>query len=524
MNPSAFSGNFLFSSPTSTKNKSSTCHFIDIFDFIFVAHPDSGRIEGKENDRVFYFNSPQNESVEKQTQITGFAEAVFNFTENFTDKKDESEFQYRYVNTSKQLHVYIQMEQRKFIMGTGINIELCTNEDYILRGSAIKAVLIMAYKMFRLFFGPFSRLVTNNSAQLKDRLEYFFSRYLPQLRLHRMPLLDVFCGVDYLSLDSVNYLRIENLLDDLVESFPQISRTIFFYQEHLITYNVSKTDLPVLCRYLTQHLLSRSMKEELQPEKYSRKDTVHRGKFLTGLAISAKNSSINEKYDVKLPVVYLCDENSAEKLVPYEMIVYRALNATVCMFVQKSIDAQFLQQLDEYLDPELTALASLIAESYGVLNDIPRKESEFHFVYFNPESMSLKTSLTENIDSSRNSNLPSLPSSVYKSACDIFDEFLENNDFCETSIKLDTDWWLTIKKVNKRFLMLILRSTTLTAPAEVHQYTNDIIKINFDSQYRYHLQPSPSYKAKLKSARQFGRECNPDYKAIHRQYFKRKGD
>ncbi|MCP9259788.1 hypothetical protein DINM_002988 [Dirofilaria immitis] len=438
MNPSAFSGNFLFSSPTSTKNKSSTCHFIDIFDFIFVAHPDSGRIEGKENDR---------------TQITGFAEAVFNFTENFTDKKDESEFQYRYVNTSKQLHVYIQMEQRKFIMGTGINIELCTNEDYILRGSAIKAVLIMAYKMFRLFL---------------------------------MPLLDVFCGVDYLSLDSVNYLRIENLLDDLVESFPQISRTIFFYQEHLITYNVSKTDLPVLCRYLTQHLLSRSMKEELQPEKYSSlvsyltKGHSTSGKFLTGLAISAKNSSINEKYDVKLPVVYLCDENSAEKLVPYEMIVYRALNATV-----------FLQQLDEYLDPELTALASLIAESYGVLNDIPRKESEFHFVYFNPESMSLKTSLTENIDSSRNSNLPSLPSSVYKSACDIFDEFLENNDFCETSIKLDTDWWLTIKKNVQ--------------------------------QYRYHLQPSPSYKAKLKSARQFGRECNPDYKAIHRQYFKRKG-
>ncbi|VDK61920.1 unnamed protein product [Onchocerca ochengi] len=473
------------SSPTSTKSKSNACHFIDIFDFIFVAHPDSGRIEGKESERVFYFNSPQNESVEKQSQITGFAEAVVNFTENFTEKKDESEFQHRYVNTSKQLHVYIQVESGKFIIGTGINIELSINEDYILRGSAIKAVLITAYKMFRLFFGPFSRLMAGNSAHLKDRLEYFFSRYLPQLRLHRMPLLDVFCGVDYLSLDSINYLRIENLLDDLGETFPQISKTVFFYQERLITYNVSKADLPVLCRYLTQHLLSRSLKEELQPEKCSRKDTIHRGKFLAGLVVPTKNSLINEKCDAKLPVVYLCDDNNAERLVPYEMIVYRALNATVCMFIHKSIDAQFLQQLDDYLGPELTALASLIAESYGALNDISRKENEFHFVYFNPESMSLKTSLTENIDSIRNSNLPSIPSSVYKSVCDIFDEFLESNDFGETSAKLDSDWWIIMKKVNKRFLLLILRSATPTAPAEIQQYVNDIIKINFDSVFLF---------------------------------------
>uniref|UniRef100_A0A158Q6Y8 Intu_longin_1 domain-containing protein n=1 Tax=Elaeophora elaphi TaxID=1147741 RepID=A0A158Q6Y8_9BILA len=485
MNPSSFSGNFLFSSPVSVKNKSNACHFIDIFDFIFVAHPDSGRVEGKESERILYFNSPRNESVEKQTQITGFAEAVVNFTENFTEKKDESEFQYRYVNTSKQLHVYIQIESGKFIVGAGLNKELSINEDYVLRGSAIKTVLITAYKMFRLFFGPFSRLMTGNSTHLKDRLEYFFSRYLPQLRLHRMPLLDVFCGIDYLSLDSTNYLRIENLLDDLVETFPQISKTAFFYQERLITYSVSKTDLPILCRYLTQHLLSKSLKEELQPEKCSRKDSTHRGKFLTGLMLPVKNHSINDKYNSKLPVVYLCDGNNERRLVPYEMIIYRALNATVCMFSQKSIDAQFLQRLDEYLGPELTALASLVAESYGTLNDISRKDSDFHFVYFNPESMSLKTSLTENIESSRNSNLPSIPSSVYKSACDIFDEFLENNDFGETAAKLDTDWWLIIKKVNKRFLLLILRSATFTAPAEVQQYVNDIIKINFDTVFLF---------------------------------------
>lgn len=84
------------------------------------------------------------------------------------------------------------------------------------------------------------------------------------------------------------------------------------------------------------------------------------------------------------------------------------------MFVQKTIDAEFLQHLDDYLGPELTALASLVAESYGTVNDISRKENDFHFVYFNPESMSLKTSLMENGDFRRSSSLPPVPTSVYK--------------------------------------------------------------------------------------------------------------
>lgn len=85
------------------------------------------------------------------------------------------------------------------------------------------------------------------------------------------------------------------------------------------------------------------------------------------------------------------------------------------MFAQKDVDAEFLQKLDDYLGPELSALASLIGESYSTLNeDSLVKEKEFHFVYFNPESLSLKTSFVEDTDSNRNQNLPPLPSSLYK--------------------------------------------------------------------------------------------------------------
>lgn len=86
MNPSTFSGNFLFNNPTSAKNKSNACHFIDIFDFIFVAHPDSGRIEGRESERVFYFNSPKNESVEKQVYSSLLYLSLLLLFKNFFQK------------------------------------------------------------------------------------------------------------------------------------------------------------------------------------------------------------------------------------------------------------------------------------------------------------------------------------------------------------------------------------------------------------------------------------------------------
>lgn len=46
-----------------------------------------------------------------------------NFTNNFVDESEENEaeFPFRYVNTSKQLHVYILVESENFIMGIGMN-------------------------------------------------------------------------------------------------------------------------------------------------------------------------------------------------------------------------------------------------------------------------------------------------------------------------------------------------------------------------------------------------------------------
>lgn len=61
----------------------------------------------------------------------------------------------------------------------------------------------------------------------------------------------------------------------------------------------------------------------------------HHGKFITGppqmdaSAMSSAAGDVSSK-ETQLPVVHLNDDD--DHLVPYHLIVYRALNATICLF------------------------------------------------------------------------------------------------------------------------------------------------------------------------------------------------
>lgn len=53
-----------------------------------------------------------------------------------------------------------------------------------------------------------------------------------------------------------------------------------------------------------------------------RKISSHHGKFLTGSMVSTSISSVTDKCDAKLPVVYLCEDNNERRLVPYELVKF----------------------------------------------------------------------------------------------------------------------------------------------------------------------------------------------------------
>uniref|UniRef100_A0A0K0DBE9 UDENN domain-containing protein n=1 Tax=Angiostrongylus cantonensis TaxID=6313 RepID=A0A0K0DBE9_ANGCA len=314
-------------------------HLPDVLEFFFVAHPPSGRCEGEEHKRVMYFY-PKGETLDRQTEITGFAEAVVNFTDNFVNPNDNAEkpeFPHRTVLTQK-----IQ----------------CAAAGYSIFLPAIQNVLTDTYKMFRLFFGKFRPFRKNDQQKFTERLEYFFGRYLPLLKLHRMPLLDYLSGAAFLRLDGPTYLNVVTMSSELLEEFPIIQKLLVLYQDKVLYYSLSRRDLPSMFRYLTQSLLPMTIGDELDCQS-----RLSQGRFLRGPSDLCVDTPL-VGHDA-LPTVFLfncVEDDDAEELVKYQMMVYRCLNATVCMFTDQEVTRMLMRNIDAYLGSELSTVASQIGD------------------------------------------------------------------------------------------------------------------------------------------------------------------
>lgn len=78
--------------------------------------------------------------------------------------------------------------------------------------------------------------------------------------------MDLFSGVDFMPLSSVDYLEVECLVTRCLEEFPEAKYAMFLYQNRLIHYSLEKTDLIAIYQFLAQNLIPYSLHSELQPE------------------------------------------------------------------------------------------------------------------------------------------------------------------------------------------------------------------------------------------------------------------
>ncbi|EYB92434.1 hypothetical protein Y032_0194g1444 [Ancylostoma ceylanicum] len=474
-------GNPLYFFATNTSNVTQAEMWVrlpDILEFFFVAHPSSGRREGEEHNRIMYFY-PKGDTLDRQTEITGFAEAVVNFTDNFVsprDQADKPEFPFRTVSTQKSDHVYIQVEECEFLIGLALSKIQNAAAEYAVFMPAIQNVLTGAYKMFRLFFGEFSCFRKKNQQKFKERLEYFFGRYLPLLKLHRMPLLDYLNGAAFLPLNGPTYLNVVSLSSELVEEFPIIQKVLILYQDKVLYYSISRRDLPSLFRYLTQSLLPMSIGDELDYQSRS----TH-GRFLRGPSDITLDTPLVG--DDALPTVHIYNYNEVEdneELVKYQMMVYRSLNATVCMFTTHEVTRRLMRNIDGYLGSELSKVASQIGDCVGAQNADTLSTPDFHYIYYNPASLSLTSSFTDSTDAPK---APLPPPEVNKLVCSSLTGFLsEADEFGECFAKSESEWWIVLKKVNSRLLCLLLPpSSNQQSLADVQTRTLGIIKTHFEA-------------------------------------------
>uniref|UniRef100_A0A914XW57 CCZ1/INTU/HSP4 first Longin domain-containing protein n=1 Tax=Panagrolaimus superbus TaxID=310955 RepID=A0A914XW57_9BILA len=466
---------------SATTPKSEFLKLIDLMEYFFVSRPASGRREGFEYQRVMYFN-PETENSSKQTDVSGVAEAFIAFTENFRKRAEVvAEYDHRFVKSTKLLEIFVQVENSEYIIGLGLNRQACNEHDYFVHMSSLKALLIRTYETFRLFYGTFSDLFETGKGILMQRLDQFFSHYLSLLRVHQIPLIDLFSGVGFMNMPPVDYLDVQCLISRCSESFPMIKKTLFLYQDKMVEYSVSKNDIIVVYRYLTQHLVQSAVQSELKPvasATYRETETKKFiGKFITG--VTEDFIGQEESVDHQFPNVFLSDDNG--KMISHALIAYRALNATFCLFVKnEDMPSLDLQELQQSLDSELSRLASNIGDNVSsITRTITSSDIPFHYVYYNPDSLSLKTSFVDS--PSDLSNVPLPPPAIYKQVCETFDHFIDTDTekFAQVCCKADDDWWVVVKKVNGRVLTLFIPSTPTSNITDIHDIVEQIIKSYF---------------------------------------------
>ena len=61
------------------------------------------------------------------------------------------------------------------------------------------------------------------------------------------------------------------------------------------------------------------------------------------------------------------------------------------------------------------------------------------------------------------------------------DEFMEDEEFGEVTVKSEPDWWISGKRTNGRLLILLIHNPSFVSLADVQQHVHNIVKARFDS-------------------------------------------
>lgn len=419
--------------------------------------------EGEEHKSVLYYFPPQTD-FDTQMKNVGLSEAIIKFTETFSpDQSCES------LHTLKTRQLYYQPE-KGFWMAMTLNIPFVTKikdgaeyQEYQsdeVQDSVYLAVLQQAYQMFRLFKGTFGAILENKGGDvdsLKQKLDHFFSRYLPTLKLNHCDILDVFQGIQFLPLDKQTFLRVQCFVNLIEAMFAHVKYTAFLYNDQLVWSGVEPGDMQVIYRYLVTSLLPAHMETELQggsiprhpPSPFS---SSHYGRFVTGPTnLQDTSGSIG-----KVPKVYLNNDSVPEM---YHLVVYRALSATVCLFIDGSLllNIDLFKRLDVFLGPQLTSLVSEVAEQcakQAASSGTSSPESSPKFVYFNKLNLAQKS--TVHLDNRRTGNV-CVTSEVLKLLADINSDKARMPATGETILKTLSDFWVIGKLSNLREFYAVIQ-------------------------------------------------------------------
>uniref|UniRef100_UPI00358DE924 vacuolar fusion protein CCZ1 homolog isoform X1 n=1 Tax=Myxine glutinosa TaxID=7769 RepID=UPI00358DE924 len=425
-----------------------------------VYNPRFGSKEGEEHKKLLYYY-PEDIEINEKIRTIGLCEAIVQFSRTFSRQSPAHALhtqKNRYHFDEAEEHFWMVMVVKNPVVMKE-NSEGKSVPEYqedVLLDSVYSAVLRQTYTMFKLFKGTFGMAMEQGGVEtLMRRLQEFFSRYLLTLRLQQCDLIDTLGGISFFPLDKMTYLKIQSFISMVEFSFAHIQFTAFLYNEQLVWSGLEQDDMRTLFKYLTTSLFPSTIEAELAGKESPIHSSFpghsqHYGRFLLG-----PRSLTDPNSPLRVPKIHVYIGKRHSEL---HLIVYKALSAAVCFLVDATVvlTLDFFQRLDALVGPQLTLLASDIAEQYSS-NRKPaysEKDVQFKFIYFN--HMNLAEKSTVHVRRAANPSLVTVPTELLHILGDINSDFASSVEDEEVTVKAMSDYWVVGKRSDQRELYVIL--------------------------------------------------------------------
>jgi len=422
--------------------------------------------EGEEHKKILFYHPPST-ALDTQIRNVGLCEAIIKFTSTFNPEK---ECEVVYTQKTKQYFLHPEKDF-SIVMTIAVPCSQRSKEGQIyteyhgddVQDNVFQAILKQTYNMYRFFKGTFSSSLSRDIRGLKQKLESFFSTYFLSLKLQYSDILDVYNGILFLPLDKTMFLRVQCLVNYIEASFPHVKHSAFLYNDHLVWSGLEQEDMQVMYRYLTANLFPAFLETEfsggaLTPVRAGASpfSQPHYGRYVTGPP--NVNDTSQPGRVVKVFV------NTAQKTEKYHLLVYRALNANICLLVQASfqLNFDFYKKLDSFLGPQLTSLASGIGEQYSrrpQSGSLQLTEPQCKYIYFNHINLAQRS--TVHPDNRRTGNI-GVPPDVMRLVADLNWDVQRMSSCSEVIVRTMSDYWVVAKYSDQRELYIILLQKTAT--------------------------------------------------------------
>ncbi|KAL1243363.1 Vacuolar fusion protein [Trichinella spiralis] len=344
---------------------------IDCLSSLYVFNPDYCQRDGDEPKKVLFYY-PKEKSLDAQVQDVGFAEASVRFSDTFGGQQAPDMYEWssgRFVSVCRR-------PEPRFYIGATFARQQATSVGYPLRADVIGEQLVDKAGL----------------ESTKQRLEFFFNRYISSSKLSCTLIPDLIDGMRYLRIDRQSVFKLITLVDEAVEMFPFIHWNMLLYNDCLLHNSIPTASVTTFYRYITTMLIPLTARSELRPEvlfsgkgcsilddEQQQKQPEQQQRYGHFFSTSEGQSLADGQLAARrLPTVHLRVEcNKPER--EYGLAVYRLLNFTWAMVVPKCGDddrgqaevGHLFAEFDRRFGPSIDSLVCKLTDAYDAEQQWP---------------------------------------------------------------------------------------------------------------------------------------------------------